>query len=468
MFDEMYSDDAQIRKHYLQVNSWLRTMSSTVISQKNFEAESHFKRIGITFSVKDDDMTERIIPFDLIPRILTNYEWVKIEKGVLQRAKALNSFLHDIYNSGEIFKAGIVPKEIVYKKSSYDQSMINFSPPRKIYSPIIGVDLVRTGKDEFYVLEDNCRTPSGVSYMMENREIMMKMFPDLFHTNRVLRVDDYPTRLLQTLMSLAPKKCDSSIPTVVLLTPGHLNSAYYEHTFLSDQMGIEMVESQDLFVENDLLYMKTVDGPKKIDVVYRRIDDEFLDPLCYNPDSVIGVPGITQVYKTGGVNICSAPGAGIADDKAIYIFVPEMIKFYLGETPILDNVETWRCERDDELTYVLENIEKLVVKEVDGSGGYGMLIGPKSTKDQISEFSTKLKSNPRGYIAQPTLDLSSSPTLIDNEVSGRRVDLRPFCLVGEKVQLCPGGLTRVALNKGSYVVNSSQGGGVKDTWVLAD
>ncbi len=468
MFDEMYSDDAQIRKHYLQVNSWLRTMSSTVISQKNFEAESHFKRIGITFSVKDDDMTERIIPFDLIPRILTNYEWVKIEKGVLQRAKALNSFLHDIYNSGEIFKAGIVPKEIVYKKSSYDQSMINFSPPRKIYSPIIGVDLVRTGKDEFYVLEDNCRTPSGVSYMLENREIMMKMFPDLFHTNRVLRVDDYPTRLLQTLMSLAPKKCDSSIPTVVLLTPGHLNSAYYEHTFLSDQMGIEMVESQDLFVENDLLYMKTVDGPKKIDVVYRRIDDEFLDPLCYNPDSVIGVPGITQVYKTGGVNICSAPGAGIADDKAIYIFVPEMIKFYLGETPILDNVETWRCERDDELTYVLDNIEKLVVKEVDGSGGYGMLIGPKSTKDQISEFSTKLKSNPRGYIAQPTLDLSSSPTLIDNEVSGRRVDLRPFCLVGEKVQLCPGGLTRVALNKGSYVVNSSQGGGVKDTWVLAD
>ena len=468
MFDEMYSDDAQIRKHYLQVNSWLRTMSSTVISQKNFEAESHFKRIGITFSVKDDDMTERIIPFDLIPRILTNYEWAKIEKGVLQRAKALNSFLHDIYNSGEIFKARIVPKEIVYKKSSYDQSMINFSPPRKIYSPIIGVDLVRTGKDEFYVLEDNCRTPSGVSYMLENREIMMKMFPDLFHTNRVLRVDDYPTRLLQTLMSLAPKKCDSSIPTVVLLTPGHLNSAYYEHTFLSDQMGIEMVESQDLFVENDLLYMKTVDGPKKIDVVYRRIDDEFLDPLCYNPDSVIGVPGITQVYKTGGVNICSAPGAGIADDKAIYIFVPEMIKFYLGETPILDNVETWRCERDDELTYVLENIEKLVVKEVDGSGGYGMLIGPKSTKDQISEFSTKLKSNPRGYIAQPTLDLSSSPTLIDNEVSGRRVDLRPFCLVGEKVQLCPGGLTRVALNKGSYVVNSSQGGGVKDTWVLAD
>ena len=346
--------------------------------------------------------------------------------------------------------------------------MINFSPPRKIYSPIIGVDLVRTGKDNFYVLEDNCRTPSGVSYMLENREIMMKMFPDLFHTNRVMRVDDYPTRLLQTLMSLAPKKCDSSIPTVVLLTPGYLNSAYYEHTFLSDQMGIEMVEASDLYVENDLVYMKTVDGPQKVDIIYRRIDDNYLDPLFYNPNSVIGVPGIMHAYRTGGVNICSAPGCGIADDKAIYIYVPEMIKFYLGENPILDNVETWRCEKDDELKYVLENISNLVVKEVDGSGGYGMLIGPKSTKETIQEFSSKLKNNPRGYIAQPTLDLSSSPTLIDNEITGRRVDLRPFCLMGKKIQLCPGGLTRVALNKGSYVVNSSQGGGVKDTWVLAD
>ena len=468
MFDEMYSEDAQIRQHYLQVNSWLRTMSSTVISQKNYEAESHFKRIGITFSVKDDDMSERIIPFDLIPRILTNYEWSKIEKGVIQRSKALNAFLYDIYNNGEIFQAGIIPEENILKKDSYDQSMINFSPPNKIYSPIVGVDLIRTGKDDFYVLEDNCRTPSGVSYMLENREIMMKMFPDLFHSNRVLRVDDYPTRLLQTLMSLAPKKCDSSVPTVVLLTPGHLNSAYYEHTFLSDQMGIEMVEAQDLFVENDFLYMKTVDGPKKIDVVYRRIDDDYLDPLAYNPNSVIGVPGITHVYKTGGVNICSAPGAGIADDKAVYIYVPEMIKFYLGETPILDNVQTWRCERDDDLKYVLENIDELVIKEVDGSGGHGMLIGPKSTKQEIEDFSSKLKLHPEGYIAQPTLDLSSSPTLIDNEISGRRVDLRPFCLLGEKVQLCPGGLTRVALGKGSYVVNSSQGGGVKDTWVLAD
>ena len=293
-------------------------------------------------------------------------------------------------------------------------------------------------------------------------------FPDLFHSNRVQRVDDYPTRLLQTLMSLAPKKCDSSIPTVVLLTPGHLNSAYYEHTFLSDQMGIEMVEASDLYVENDLVYMKTVDGPKKVDVIYRRIDDDYIDPLFYNPNSVIGVPGIIHAYRTGGVNICSAPGCGIADDKAIYIYVPEMIKFYLGEMPILENVETWRCEKDDELKYVLENIKNLVVKEVDGSGGYGMLIGPKSTKKTIEQFSLKLRNNPKGYIAQPTLDLSSSPTLIDNEITGRRVDLRPYCLIGKQAQLCPGGLTRVALNKGSYVVNSSQGGGVKDTWVLAD
>ena len=468
MFDEMFSDNERIRDHYVNVNSWLKNMSSKAINQKNIEAESHFKRIGITFSVQDETLSERIIPFDLIPRILTSYEWNKIEKGVIQRSKALNAFLADIYTSGEIFKAKIIPEEIVYKKSSFDQSMVGVMPPRKIFSPIIGVDLIRTGQDSFYVLEDNCRTPSGVSYMLENREIMMKMFPDLFHTNRVLRVDDYPTRLLQTLMSLAPKKCENPVPTVVLLTPGHLNSAYYEHTFLSDQMGIEMVESSDLYIDEDLLFMKTVDGPKRVDVVYRRIDDAFLDPLSYNPDSVIGIPGIMQAYKTGGVNICSAPGCGIADDKAIYIYVPEMIKFYLGETPILENVKTWQCEKSDELNYVLDNIENLVVKEVDGSGGYGMLIGPKSSKSQIEEFLIKLKNNPKGYIAQPTLDLSSSPTLINNEISGRRVDLRPFCLVGKQVQLCPGGLTRVALNEGSYVVNSSQGGGVKDTWVLAD
>ena len=331
-----------------------------------------------------------------------------------------------------------------------------------------GSDLVRTNHNEYFVLEDNCRTPSGVSYMLENREIMMRMFPDLFHTNRVTPIDDYPTRLLQTLMSLAPIKCNTSEPVCVLLTPGPLNSAYYEHSFLSDQMGIEMVESTDLFVEGEFLYMKTVDGPKKVDVVYRRIDDDFLDPLCFNPNSVIGIPGIMDVYRTGGVNICSAPGAGIADDKAIYIYVPEMIKFYLGEQPILENVQTWSCDKDDDLNYVLDNLSDLVVKEVDGSGGYGMLIGPKSSKASIEEFRRKLSANPRGYIAQPLLDLSFSPTLIKNQVEGRRVDLRPFCLMGENAQLSSGGLTRVAMNEGSFVVNSSQGGGVKDTWVLAE
>ena len=468
MFNEMYQSNSEIRNQYNHINSWLKNMSSQIISQKNEEAETHFRNIGITFSTNSETIRERLIPFDLIPRIFTNTEWSKLQKGVIQRSKALNAFLSDIYNQGEIIKANIVPKETVYKKISFEPSMIGFSPPREIYSPIIGVDLIRTDTDKYYVLEDNCRTPSGVSYMLENREIMMRMFPDLFLQNRVLPIDDYPTRLLQTLMSLAPIKCENSEPVVVLLTPGPLNSAYYEHSFLSDQMGIEMVESSDLFVEGKYLYMKTVDGPKRIDVVYRRIDDEYLDPLCFNSQSIIGIAGIMDVYRTGGVNICSAPGSGIADDKAIYIYVPEMIKFYLGEQPILDNVETWNCEKKDHLKYVIDNISNLVIKEVDGSGGYGMLIGPKSSTVEIEEFKNKLIHNSNGYIAQPLLDLSFSPTLIKNQVEGRRVDLRPFCLMGKEAQLNSGGLTRVAMNEGSFVVNSSQGGGVKDTWILAE
>ena len=468
MFNEMYQSESLIRNHYNNINEWLEKMTAKVINEKNAEAETHFRNIGITFSTNSETTRERIIPFDLIPRIFTFSEWSKLEKVVIQRAKALNAFLADIYNQGEIIKANIIPKELIFKKKSYEVSMFGFTPPRSIYSPIVGIDLVRTNHNEYFVLEDNCRTPSGVSYMLENREIMMRMFPDLFHTNRVTPIDDYPTRLLQTLMSLAPIKCNTSEPVCVLLTPGPLNSAYYEHSFLSDQMGIEMVESTDLFVEGEFLYMKTVDGPKKVDVVYRRIDDDFLDPLCFNPNSVIGIPGIMDVYRTGGVNICSAPGAGIADDKAIYIYVPEMIKFYLGEQPILENVQTWSCDKDDDLNYVLDNLSDLVVKEVDGSGGYGMLIGPKSSKSSIEEFRRKLSANPRGYIAQPLLDLSFSPTLIKNQVEGRRVDLRPFCLMGENAQLSSGGLTRVAMNEGSFVVNSSQGGGVKDTWVLAE
>jgi len=468
MFNEMYQSNSEIRNHYNNINSWLEKMTSKVILEKNAEAETHFRNIGITFSTNSETKRERIIPFDLIPRIFTNSEWLKLEKGVIQRAKALNAFLSDIYNQGEILKANIVPKDLVYKKESFEPAMIGFSPPREIYSPIVGIDLVRTDSNNYFVLEDNCRTPSGVSYMLENREIMMRMFPDLFHSNRVTPIDDYPTRLLQTLMSLAPQKCENPEPVVVLFTPGPLNSAYYEHSFLSDQMGIEMVESSDLYVDGQFLYMKTVDGSKKVDVVYRRIDDDFLDPLCFNPQSVIGVAGIMDVYRTGGVNICSAPGAGIADDKAIYIYVPKMIEFYLGEKPILDNVETWNCEKEDQLKYVLENISDLVIKEVDGSGGYGMLIGPKSSKSEIEEFKNKLSTNSSGYIAQPLLDLSFTPTLVKNQVEGRRVDLRPFCLLGETAQLSSGGLTRVAMNEGSFVVNSSQGGGVKDTWVLAE
>ena len=468
MFNEMYQSNSEIRNQYNHINSWLANMTANVITKKNEEAETHFRNIGITFSTNSETLRERLIPFDLIPRIFTNPEWSKLEKGVIQRSKALNAFLSDIYNQGEIIKANIIPEETVYKKISFEPSMVGFSPPREIYSPIIGVDLIRTDTDKYFVLEDNCRTPSGVSYMLENREIMMRMFPDLFLQNRVLPIDDYPTRLLQTLMSLAPIKCENSEPVVVLLTPGPLNSAYYEHSFLSDQMGIEMVESSDLFVEGKYLYMKTVDGPKRIDVVYRRIDDEYLDPLCFNPQSIIGVAGIMDVYRTGGVNICSAPGSGIADDKAIYIYVPEMIKFYLGEQPILDNVETWNCEKEDHLKFVIDNISNLVIKEVDGSGGYGMLIGPKSSSVEIEEFKNKLIHNSNGYIAQPLLDLSFSPTLIKNQVEGRRVDLRPFCLMGKEAQLNPGGLTRVAMNEGSFVVNSSQGGGVKDTWILAE
>ena len=468
MYNEVYKN-SKVRKFYNQIYDWAKSLPENVVVKKKNEAENLFKKIGITFSVYNNfDSTERLIPFDMFPRIISSTEWKKIKKGVIQRALAVNAFLNDIYNSSEIIKAKLLPENLIYKNPAYEIKMIGFKVPKRIYSPIIGSDIVRINEKTFKVLEDNCRTPSGVSYMIENREIMMRMFPDLFHTNRVTPIDDYPTRLLQTLMSLAPIKCNSSEPVCVLLTPGPLNSAYYEHSFLSDQMGIEMVESTDLFVEGEFLYMKTVDGPKKVDVVYRRIDDDFLDPLCFNPNSVIGIPGIMDVYRTGGVNICSAPGAGIADDKAIYIYVPEMIKFYLGEQPILENVQTWSCDKDDDLNYVLDNLSDLVVKEVDGSGGYGMLIGPKSSKSSIEEFRRKLAANPRGYIAQPLLDLSFSPTLIKNQVEGRRVDLRPFCLMGENAQLSSGGLTRVAMNEGSFVVNSSQGGGVKDTWVLAE
>jgi uncharacterized circularly permuted ATP-grasp superfamily protein len=361
----------------------------------------------------------------------------------------------------------VVPGDLVFRNEAYELAVVGIDPPGGVYSHIVGIDLVRTGPDDFFVLEDNCRTPSGVSYMLENREIMMRMFPELFRTMRIEPVDDYPERLRRTLASVAPPKAQGD-PVSVLLSPGSYNSAYYEHSFLADQMGIELVEGQDLFVQGDFAYMRTTEGPKRVDVIYRRIDDAFLDPLCFRPDSMLGVPGLMNVYRSGGVAICSAPGAGVADDKAVYTYVPDMIRFYLGEQPILKNVQTWKCGDPEDRAYVLEHLAELVVKEVHGSGGYGMLVGPRSTKEQIAAYAERIKADPSDFIAQPTLALSACPTFVAEGLAPRHVDLRPYCLVGREVHLTPGGLTRVALKEGSLVVNSSQGGGVKDTWVLAD
>lgn len=466
-FNEMY-DEGVIRTPYGNLEGWQRDMPRELRSLKQAEAEALFRRIGITFAVYGEGGDpDRLIPFDMFPRVFTHNEWARLERGIKQRARALNAFLCDVYNRGEIVKAGRIPARLVYQNEAFEKSVCGFKPPRGVYSHIVGIDLVRTGPDEFYVLEDNCRTPSGVSYMLENREIMMRMFPELFRENRIAPVERYPQVLRRTLASVAPEKCDRD-PTVVILTPGHFNSAYYEHSFLADLMGVELVEGADLFVEGDFCWMRTTQGPKKVDVIYRRIDDAFIDPLCFRPDSMLGIPGLMNVYRSGGVTIASAPGAGVADDKAIYTYVPEMVRFYLGEEPILKNVPTWQCSKPDEFAYVMDNLEDLVVKEVHGSGGYGMLIGPRASKSEIETFALKIREKPENYIAQPTLALSTCPTFVKEGVAPRHVDLRPFCLVGESIELVPGGLTRVALTEGSLVVNSSQGGGVKDTWVLAE
>ncbi len=463
-FNEMYENGA-VRAPYAGLAEWLAQMPAELRNLKQAEAEALFRRIGITFAVYGEGGDpDRLIPFDMFPRVFSNREWVRLEKGIKQRARALNAFLADVYDRGEIVRAGRIPARMVYLNEAFEKAVAGIRPPKSVYSHVVGIDLVRTGPDETYVLEDNCRTPSGVSYMLENREIMMRMFPDLFRRNRIEPVDLYPELLRRTLASVAPAKCDRE-PTIVILTPGHYNSAYYEHSFLADMMGVELVEGQDLFVEGEFVFMRTTEGPRRVDVIYRRIDDAFLDPLCFRPDSMLGVPGLMDVYRSGGVSICSAPGAGVADDKAVYTFVPEMVRFYLGEEPILPNVPTWQCAKPDELAHVLENLGELVVKEVHGSGGYGMLVGPKSTKEQIESFRARLKANPENYIAQPTLALSAVPSFVE---APRHVDLRPYCLVGERIELVPGGLTRVALREGSLVVNSSQGGGVKDTWVLAE
>lgn len=466
-FNEMF-DNGKVRAPYAQLQDWMSAMPAELRQMKQAEAETLFRRIGITFAVYGEGGDpDRLIPFDMFPRVFSAAEWGRLDRGIKQRARALNAFLVDVYGRGEIVRAGRIPARLVYQNEAFEKAVTGFVPPKGVYSHIVGIDLVRTGPDDFFVLEDNCRTPSGVSYMLENREIMMRMFPDLFRGNRIEPVERYPEILRRTLASVAPAKCDRD-PTIVILTPGHFNSAYYEHSFLADLMGVELVEGQDLFVEGEFVFMRTTEGPRRVDVIYRRIDDAFIDPLCFRPDSMLGVPGLMDVYRSGGVSICSAPGAGVADDKAVYTYVPEMVRFYLGEEPILKNVPTWQCAKADDLKYVLQNLSELVVKEVHGSGGYGMLVGPKSTKEQIDLFRAKITADPDNYIAQPTLALSTTPTFVAEGVAPRHVDLRPYCLVGERIELVPGGLTRVALKDGSLVVNSSQGGGVKDTWVLAE
>ena len=477
MFNEMIDraaaggaegDEPPIRGAYATVDQWIREAGLDALREKSEEAERLFRRTGVTFAVyTEKGDPERLIPFDLIPRVLTAAEWSTLEKGVLQRAQALNAFLADVYDKAEIVAAGKVPRDLVFDNPAYEPRLRGHRPVGGVFSHIVGVDLVRVSENEFYVLEDNCRTPSGVSYMLENREIMMSLFPDLFDRERIEPVEDYPLRLLETLASVAPQG-GGATPNIVVLTPGPLNSAFYEHSSLADQMGVELVQGEDLYCDGGKVWMRTTQGPKPVDVVYRRIDDDYLDPRFFRPDSVLGVPGLIDAYLQGNVSIVSAPGAGVADDKAIYTYVPEMVRFYLGEEPILPNVPTWRCSEPDQLSHVLDNLSELVVKEVHGSGGYGMLIGPKSTAEERENFAARLRAIPSSYIAQPTLALSTCPSLVEEGVAPRHVDLRPFALVGnDRRSLTPGGLTRVALKKGSLVVNSSQGGGVKDTWVLA-
>ena len=467
-FDEM-RDGELARATYAEIEAWLARTPLDRLRQKSAEAELLFRRLGITFAVYGEGGDpERLIPFDIIPRIIAASEWRALSAGLEQRVRALNAFLADVYNERRILTAGIIPKALVLENEAYQPHMVGFRPPGGIYTHISGIDMVRTGPDDFFVLEDNCRTPSGVSYMLENREAMLRLFPRLCARHRLAPVNRYPEHLLATLKSVAPERAGPD-PTVVILTPGSFNSAYYEHCFLADEMGVEVVEGGDLFVENDVVFMRTTAGPKRVDVIYRRIDDEFLDPECFRPDSLVGLPGVMRAYKAGHVTLANAPGAGIADDKAIYPYVPDMVRFYLEEEPRLANVPTYLCEREDERAEVLANLEKLVVKLARGSGGYGMMIGPHADAEMRAEFARRIQDKPGDYIAQPTLALSTVPTLAPGGIAARHVDLRPFILFGrQEITMVPGGLTRVALREGSLVVNSSQGGGTKDTWVLEE
>ncbi len=474
-FDEMHTAAQAVREHYRRYDAWLKAQPVDVMQSRRHEAEMIFRRVGITFAVygaKDEDGagTERLIPFDLIPRVIPSHEWQQMQAGLAQRVTALNRFIHDVYHGQEILKAGVVPAEQVLKNSQFRAEMMGVDVPGNVYSHVAGIDIVRAGNSDgtgsYYVLEDNLRVPSGVSYMLENRKMMMRLFPELFSGHRVAPVAHYPDLLLETLRAVAPAGVND--PAVVVLTPGMYNSAYFEHAFLAQQMGVELVEGQDLFVDDHHLYMRTTQGPQRIDVIYRRVDDDFLDPKAFRPDSTLGCAGLLDVYRAGNITLCNAIGTGIADDKSIYPYVPKMVEFYLGEKPILHNVPTYQCREAEDLKYVLAHLGELVVKEVHGAGGYGMLVGPAATKAEIAEFRKVLEAHPANYIAQPTLSLSTCPTYVESGIAPRHIDLRPFVLSGTQVQMVPGGLTRVALKEGSLVVNSSQGGGTKDTWVLED
>ncbi|MBE2257651.1 MAG: circularly permuted type 2 ATP-grasp protein [Rhodobacteraceae bacterium] len=464
-YDEMYDASGALRPHYRLFAEWLAAMPPERLARKQAEADIAFHRVGITFAVYGEKSgTERLIPFDIIPRIIPAAEWAMLEAGLRQRVRALNAFLHDIYHDQEILGAGRIPAEQVLNNAQFRREMIGVDVPAGIYAHIAGVDMVRAGAGESYVLEDNLRVPSGVSYLLEDRKMMMRFFPELFSRHQVAPVQHYPDMLLENLRTVAP--VGVADPTVVVLTPGAYNSAYFEHSFLAQQMGVELVEGRDLFVKDETVYMRTTQGPQRVDVIYRRLDDDFLDPLAFNKESMLGVPGLLAAYRAGQVTLANAIGGGVADDKSIYPYVPEMIRFYLGEEPTLHNVPTWMLRKPEDRKYVLAHLPELVVKEVHGAGGYGMLVGPASTRAEIEDFRARIVAAPEKYIAQPTLALSTCPTFVDSGVAPRHLDLRPFVLSGKSISMVPGGLTRVALRAGSLVVNSSQGGGTKDTWVL--
>ncbi|MGE5504350.1 MAG: circularly permuted type 2 ATP-grasp protein [Actinomycetota bacterium] len=465
-FDEMHgAGGGDVREPYQLYSQWLHSLDQRELERRHQEADVIFRRLGITFNVYGaEGGVERLIPFDVVPRILAAREWDIVARGVRQRVEAINAFLDDVYNEQAILRAGVVPEDLVLANPAFRPEMLGHRVPGGVYAHVVGIDVVRVDADTFYVLEDNARTPSGVSYMLENRQAMMRLFSELFTRYNVAPVSHYPEWLLETLRSVAPRRADE--PTCVLLTPGQYNSAYFEHAFLAQEMGIDLVQGEDLFVDAGTVHMRTTRGPQRVDVIYRRIDDDFLDPLAFNPQSMLGVPGLLAAYRLGNVTIANAIGGGVADDKAVYAYLPDIIRFYLGSEPILQNVPTWQLRKPDDLAYVLDHLGELVVKEVHGSGGYGMLVGPAATKAEVEAFRAKVKADPANFIAQPTLSLSTCPTYVDGGIAPRHVDLRPYVLCGRSIQVVPGGLTRVALTEGSLVVNSSQGGGTKDTWVL--